>query len=48
LVLDLSVKKATGKLLGRWDRRDFQVPGGKQRDAKRERQSFQGHMRSQN
>jgi hypothetical protein len=28
LVLDLSVKKAMGQLLGRRDKQDFWVPGG--------------------
>jgi hypothetical protein len=39
LVLDLSVKKAMGQLMGRKYRQDFQVPGGK-RDARKERMEF--------
>jgi hypothetical protein len=38
LVLDLSVKKAMGQLLGRRDRQDFLVLGGKQRDKMEEKE----------
>jgi hypothetical protein len=44
LVLDLSVKKAKGQLLGGRDRWDFCVPGGKQRDVRDERQSMVRHL----
>jgi hypothetical protein len=36
LVLDLSVKKAMGQFLGRRDRWDFWVPGGRQGDVRKE------------
>jgi hypothetical protein len=38
LILDLSVKKAMGQLLGGRDRRDFQVPGEKREPHGRERE----------
>ena len=39
LVLDLSVKKAVGQLLGGRYRQDFQVPGGKAGNTRKEKRS---------